>query len=93
MDVTPNVCEEGNPEGQYGTWMVVRRKRNGYKGPTSGKSLEGTSVLTQNSPLPPSPNFSGRTSMTEYGPKNRACSVEICIEGLRLNLNKERQAG
>lgn len=29
MDVTLNVCEEGNPEGQYDPWMLVRRKRNG----------------------------------------------------------------
>lgn len=68
MDVTPNVCKEGNLEGQYSPWMVVRRKRNGYKGATSGTRLEGTSLLTQNSPLPPSRNFSGRTSTTEYGP-------------------------
>jgi len=49
---TPNVCEEGDPEGQYGPWMVVHKKRNGFKGATPGKKLEGTSVHTWNSPLP-----------------------------------------
>ena len=49
---TPNMCEEGDPKGQYGPRMVVHKKRNGFKGATPGKKMEGTSVHTRNSPLP-----------------------------------------
>ena len=64
----PNVCEEKDPEGQYSPWMVMRRKRNDFKGATPGKKLEGTSIRSCNSPLPPGPKISGRTSTSESGP-------------------------
>ena len=66
-----NACEEGDPEGQYSPWMVVRRKRNGYKGDTPGKNLEGTSVHTQNSPPLPNPKITDRTNTFSYGPTHK----------------------
>ena len=68
---TPNVCEEKDAEGQYGPWMVVRRKRHGFKGANSGKKTEGTSTRSRTSPLPPGPKISGRTSTSMDGPTFR----------------------
>ena len=66
-----NACEEGDPEGQYGHWMVVQRKRNSYKGATHGKNVEGTSVHTRNSPPLPNLKITDRTNTFSYGPTHK----------------------
>ena len=68
---TPNVCEEKDAEGLYGPWMVVRRKRHGFKGANSGKKTEGTSTRSRTSPLPSGPKIPGRTSTSMDGPTTR----------------------
>nr|POE44962.1 uncharacterized protein CFP56_79677 [Quercus suber] len=87
---TPNVCEEGEPEGQYGPWMVVRRKRNGSKGATLGKKLEWTGVQARNTSLPPGPNFSGRMSMSEPGPTHRQ---SMTCEDIHCSPEAQRKKG
>nr|POE51982.1 hypothetical protein CFP56_76578 [Quercus suber] len=56
---------------EQGVTYEVRRKRNGSKGATPGKKLEGTSVHARNSPLPPGPKISGRTSTSQPGPTHK----------------------
>ena len=68
---TQNACEEGEPEGQYGPWMVVQRKRNGYKGATHGKNVEGTRVHTRSSPPVPNPKITDRTNTLSNGPSHK----------------------
>ena len=48
--------------------MVVQRTRNGYKGATHGKNVEGTSIHTRSSPPLPNPKITDRTNTFSYGP-------------------------
>ena len=65
---TYSVSEVEHKEGQYGPWMVVRRKKKGHKGPRLGQIKEGSGTSTWNYSFHNNPKNTDGINISVGGP-------------------------